>query len=608
MPENIKYTGAPTVTPEEARRTAAIPEYRLDFPQVRLSRGFEEAGQEIGRATGVLGASMRTLGESIHSLGQTFMGAGNEMFTRAEGLKQLEVETKVNNAAIAWELDQTKSDTEFGSKSGEQANGDALTAKLQADEARRQKMKEGMSAYEKKAFDQLTTRPFINSARTASAHSATEVKNQAKSAVEAKLGLVANRVAKATEDADARSALEEGRKIIEDEKRYLHGFNDDQVERTYQIWATKAVATRALVMAEKDPTAALKFLNENRDAMDAVDEGLYRNAYMQVKEKADTQIADAISNKANQDRDAPMDTKEKLALEELQRIGRGDDLELRKKVIARTKSEHAVYTAEQAELNRKAYNTVNEATHGLAEVQNKKKPTNDKELLAVPGVAEQWGLLNAAQKNQILESLDRNARGNFPDNPETKAIFRDWEGAMIEDPQRVIDKMNAEPGFIDRLEIPEAFRDRLFERWLGIMKQGIMAEADSRVGRAWNFGVQEGTVNRTLQNNPEQRRRFKSFLSSELAEWHEAHPKQFPKPDDYRQMLNNALNKDPDTAGWISSAQERYKVGTKPPKDFEEKYMRDHPNAGKAEIEHAWGRTYIRKKLQEEEVKNPKFR
>src|SRR5215472_9586774 len=131
MPE-FKYTGAPTVTPEEARRTAAIPEIRETFPEPRLTVARGQALAAVGEGVGVLGNSMRTVGAAIHSLGKTLDTAGNELWTRAEGLKKLEGETNANNAAIDWNLDQVKRDNKFSQLKGTAANSGALAAHLQS--------------------------------------------------------------------------------------------------------------------------------------------------------------------------------------------------------------------------------------------------------------------------------------------------------------------------------------------------------------------------------------------------------------------------------------------------------------------------------------------
>src|SRR5215472_16257576 len=105
MPE-FKYTGAPTLTPEEARRTAAIPEIRETYPEVTLTRAPSKAMEAVGQGIEHLGNHMNTFGAAVRSLGNSFEHAGNELYSRASALKQLEAETNANNAGIDWTMKQ----------------------------------------------------------------------------------------------------------------------------------------------------------------------------------------------------------------------------------------------------------------------------------------------------------------------------------------------------------------------------------------------------------------------------------------------------------------------------------------------------------------------
>lgn len=610
MPE-IKYTGAPTLTPEEARRTAAIPEYRLSFPEVRLTRAGAVAGEALGEATKTLGGAMGLVGRSIDSLGQTMEHAGNEMFQRAMGLKQLEAETKVNNAAVAWEQGQVKRDEEFTLKAGEQANSGALDAKQKTDEEARQKVRNALgSPYEQKLFDQQTTRVYLSSIRRSAEHAAKETKIFAKNSVEARANMIKNGMASAKEDADFEAADEEGKRLFMNERRFLHGQNAEQANLDYMTWRTDAIAARAQRMAsEGDNTHALAILDAYKDEMDKVDVDKYTQVYGKIRAKADRDESYAAADKAigAGKPDDLYEVQEKRLMDELKRTGRINQPEFVKEALSNLASLHARQQYKFNEDRRQAEDFVSRATHGLRPEQNKVKPKDEKELMAIPDMKEYWDKLSGDQQKRFLDVLNINARGNWPDTPEAKAEYRYWQGSMLLNPAEMRQKMLEDNTFIDKLKIPEHYRDTLYTQYLNVLRQGEKADEDTRVARLYNYGKQNFLIPPSIDGSKHNKPRMYSYLSSELDQWHKDHPQQMPKAEDFKVMINRAReNVEGERSVWtlgFKPTSQRFQQATEPTSEFRNNYFKERPNASEEEMKKAFTDTYVWKLLHGEETK-----
>jgi hypothetical protein len=603
MPENIKYTGAPTLTPEEARRTAAIEPYRLDFPQVRLSRAGEEAGQEIGRATGVLGATMHTVGASIDSLGKTFDNAGTELWNRAMGIKQLESETKVNNATVAWELGQVKRDEEFKGKAGEAANSQALEAQLKTNEEGRQKVRNTLTPYEQKMFDAQTTRQLIISARNSGAHAAQETKTLAGHAIEARVGLLGNGVASAKEDVDAKAKLQEMARIYDTEWRHIHGANDDMVHREYMIAATKAIAARAeRVATDGDPTHAMKILEDNKKDLDDVDSEIYRRVSQHVKAE-DSRIATRVlSDKAyHDDPDASLGSIEDKA-KKLAEEHRPGDKVFSDNTITQVRATYGIERQKQLDNENRAEDLLSSAAHGLTPGQQGKTPQRWEEVEAVPGVKEAIGTLK--RKDEFINRMHKivldNAFGDrWADTPEAEARGRQLKGMYI----------NGNPEFANvKLEDEKLPRkgtwgkDTLLLNQMKMIHDGLNFQKDPHVDKAFKAINSALVLPKNLNKKGPEQDLFMSAL------WHAIQSEQQIRKDkplsstDYVEMGKQLLQTG--EWSWFGGAPPAYRAAATPTSAYSKDFKKDHPLASPQDIQFEWAKDHVRTLLKKEESRS----
>lgn len=575
MPE-IKYTGAPTVTPEEARRTAAIPEYQLKFPEVQLTTAKGKALEALGAGEQTLGNSMRTVGAAIDTLGNTLGTAGNELFGRAEGLRQLQAETNADNATINWSLNQVKRDDEFKKKRGLAANDDALAAHLTASENDRQAARDKLSSdYERKLFDRETRRTFIVSARAAGSHAATETRNQAISAQEAKLGILQNRAIGSKDDVDFKAFEAQAYDILNGQYRYLTGKGSDEIAREAATWSSKAVVGRAQLLAEVDPGGALKMLEANRQQLDLIDERMFIAAHKEIKARAEDRDARVYADRAYSAKpDAPLDDVEKAAVAQAERDHPGD-LRIRDKTIERVRGTFANERAKQADLEHRSWTTVEKALAGMVDVQQGQKPTKWEELEAVPGIKE---ALNYIQhKDELINRAHRIIRDNaygdrWADTPEAHKRGQDLEGMYISGDRRFLSiKLEDE-------HLPRGGKwgkDSLIEKQMRMREQGVNFEENPHVRQAFGAMTAVGMLDRKYTTPGSTQNEFKSAIYHAIQAELQLNEGKPLNDENYRAIGKRLLSQDP---GWFQWPGYRKieEVSSKDRPVFEQ-IKKDHP-------------------------------
>jgi hypothetical protein len=599
MPD-IPYKPVPTVSPEEARRTAAIPSIHENFPHVQLTTAIGGALEQAGAVQRQYGATMSTVADSMHSLGRVLGDVGDKMWTSAVGLKQLESEKNVNDATIAYEQDQMKRDEAFKQLEGNAADSNALAAHMKASEDARQKVKAGMSMYEQKLFDAQTTRQYLISMRAAGGHVATETKNAAYASFEARVNSTVSQMSQAKEDKDYEVGAATIQGIIKDHLQPLRGWSDDVAKEKYHEVMQKAFAGRMEVLSETDPGRAMTLLEANKDNMDGA---TYARLYNTIRGQKIEQGSNHIANQVQQEMpNASLEEKLKRGDEIAERDAAGDE-KYQAAERRKVETQHNVGIKEDNEARQKAENTA----LAIARARNSeggKRPVSLAEARVQPGFNEAYALLNEHQRGELDKIFLSNSKEDYPDTPQTKAIYRKYDGEMLDYPTAMLDRMRQNPSFIDSLQMPEKFRDVLYNRYRELVKQGKAAEADSKVGRAYAKGVQNGMIGRTVDKNDNNRQHFKSYLGERLRAEEEVKKGPLDEKETIK-VIDDALSWHKEQGDWFQ--HQRYKTLTEPTSQYETWYSGQHPGAGKEEIQRAYARAKVKELLEKEEKTGPKI-
>lgn len=478
MPE--PYKPVPTVAPEEARRTAAIPSIHEEYPHVQFTRAGAEALGEVGRATGVLGSSMRTLGESIGTLGKAYDNVGNEMYQRAMGLVELEQEKKVNDATIGYEMGQMDRDEKFRLKEGTAADSEALKAHLTESENARQAIKNTLSPYSQAKFDQATTRAFIQSARLASTHAATETRKATAGSIQALIDTTTAQMAKTTEDVDFKAGQQRVYDLV-GQLQHLHGWTNEETSLFYKKQIEDALASRIKDLSLKDPGRAMQMLEENKEGFANLK--LWDQTYEHVKRERDWSGSRHIGDQVRSEMpDAPLADWEKRAAELAERDAPGDD-RYKKLAIGEARNRFALAKQEEIDQTQKDHKVLTDAAMG----KPGQRPKTWDEFLLLPGVRDALD----RHGNTIEDHLRRIVLDN-PDRDRTIAanhdeIFRNIRGNLMYDhKEETVAMIAANPSYIRSLPITTREQDELYNIYQAERAREGKSEAQARVDHGYN--------------------------------------------------------------------------------------------------------------------------
>ena len=580
------YTPVPTVAPEEARRTAAIPEIHEEVPHVTFTRAGERAGEALGEATRQYGATMSTVADSIRSLGRAVSGAGDEMFTRALALKQLESEKTVNDATVGYEMSQLDRDEKFKLKEGTAADSTALKAHMEESNNARLAIKNTMTPNEQRMFDTATTGQYIRSMREAGHHAAQQTKAATSGSIEAVINTTTAGMGKAIEDSDFKVGADQVRDLVYGTKdksglKQLHGWTDEQADMEFKRRIEGALAARISDFSLRDPGRAMQMLNENKDQFENI--GLWDRTYKAVKAEYDRRGARNIADEADQKMpDASMADRDAFARERAQRDAPGDSI-YRDAAVDRTRVNQRIRESELEEQKKRDYQTALRTANGYKTASGK-KPMTMEDARVEPGFKEAYSNLDEQQRMHVDHIIDTNSKKDFPPSDETDAVYRYWHGRLTYiDPVQAAAEISANPSMINDLEIPRHQRNELFSIYDRVMGKEMAAAGDPKVQQGMKILEAAGFPSRIFRDK-NLKPRFASVLG-QLAEEKIAQTKKLPTRDEWVALGNQALHSTPGYGPFgLFGGEAYYKSITSVPSGFKADWQKTHPGASDTEV------------------------
>jgi len=601
MPEPT-YKPVFTQLPEEARRTAAIPSMHQDLPHVQFSTAIARAGEEAGRAVGQLGSTMHTVAQAVGTLGTAFNHAGNEIWDRAVALKQLESEKKVNDATIGYEMGQLDRDEKFKLKEGTAADSAALKAHMEESNNARLAIKNTLTPYEQRMFDQQTTRQYIQSMRTAGSWAASQTRAAIAGSYEARLKMTTARMGNATEDADFEAGKAEATQIVK-EMQAVHGWTDEKALQHLNENIEHAFATRAKFIAETDPTTAMKMLEANKGRMNPI---IYMQAYNSVKGQLDKRGSRNIADDVfNENPDATLEDMRKRAAELADERHKGD-ITLKDLAVQRTESKWRDQKQDQDEIQKKNLSTALDIVYGF-KTQSGKRPHTIEEAEAEPGFKAAFdGIKDPQHRKAIIDII--NKREDFPWSPEAQAEFHKWDGLLrFEHKQETTAAIANNPGLINDLKIPYHMRDQLYNTWRANQAQMKKTEGELKVDHGVSVLRQKGYGEMLRKMQKPAKAVFYSVLST-LAEREEQRLKRPLKDEEWEAVGNQAFNTK-EVEGWFGfkSHPEYYRTFapgySKEYNIFKDRFTIKNQGANPAAIQRAFNDWKIQRDLEADEAR-----
>lgn len=216
-----------------------------------------------------------------------------------------------------------------------------------------------------------------------------------------------------------------------------------------------------------------------------------------------------------------------------------------------TAATNQVVTAQTAARNT-AHNNLLTATMG-GENANGPKPTTVPELMnSYSGAKNDWAAASPEQRQQLLGSLQRNAKGTpVAWNDSNLSAYHGYLGMYNSDPEKF---QSIDFAHVDNL--PDSARKELIQKQTGLTNK----PADNQnVLRAISLARTAG-FNTNKNDNPDQYNQFVGGLSKELDEFQEVHGRR-PNDSDIRNITQRMLMPQPGTAGFLGfGGKQKYQM------------------------------------------------
>jgi hypothetical protein len=484
MPEEkrVPYTPFPTTEP----KMVPTPSIHETLPDVPIKNAVGEALSIVGRGMGTLGDAYRAVGSSYDRLGATSEGVGNKLYEQAVAQAQLRIDKEVDDATLKNYQIQGQNADEFMKLQGDAATPESYKAAMKKGADARLAIENTLTSAEaKRRFRGESRGTMGNEFRRMGLHASQEQKSSLDRSTTSSILMYKDQAAKADNDKDYKDAFDKGKSLIEDRQRHLRGWDNDATKEVLGKYESDIIVQRAKLMAEKNPKAALDYLESNFN-QGKVTADVYDDVHKNIRHEVYTVEGRNIGDKAVPDPKVSLEEQIKKG-DELAEEARPGDVELKTQVRNRIKVNHNIYKEEAKQAKQERDETINNALYGFRHPDGK-APTKMEELIVWPDVKAALDGLNSAEKHKVEAQLLRNAQGDIKPNPATDLRKAQLEGIMINDPMTFRD-MN----LLDEY-LPRSDRNELRKAQIKIIKEGLKAADDPKVKQAYDHIVHGGAV------------------------------------------------------------------------------------------------------------------
>jgi hypothetical protein len=545
----------------------------VEVPSVQISGAVGHALSIAGHMQEVEGQATGFLARNMDTTAKQFEHAGDEIFQRAVGLQQLENETAAKKAGMEYDVYAGKQEAEFSKKAGEAASAGELKAHMEDLQKKRNEVSGKMSnPAMKRMFDDHSINTLTSKINAAASHAAKETRKAAVGASEGRINLNIDTFAKTDDIKDSERIMEETRKEHFGTAVPLRGWSSDEANARWHEIVDKMIATKATRMGDRDPSRALEMLEENSKSMTG---DTYNRVKKTLQDAQDIQRARNIGNRIKQDHeDAPLETRMEEADKKAEEIAPGDG-KLKDAVRGRVRNDWAESEREARDLRNRYTELGVKAAQGEF-TPSQPLPTKIEELMAVDGFKEAWDNLKNKQRGEILKTLARNAKGDYPETAETRratmTLAMEAESPKPEDVEAFMARD------IEALPIPIKARNKLNGLKLKIAKREGFANAD--VGEAWRVAgnlIPDNIRKKTSSAWKDYAGALGVALEDEL----KANKGIKLKPEQIREVVGRLNAYDPDVS-WYNIFAKRHYETMRAPTDEELRQIKDR-NPGMTE-------------------------
>lgn len=489
-----EYDPVPQAQPQQLRRQAD----RIDvpFPDVRFSDAIGQALQDVGReGFGTLSRATQAAAQAYDNMGNTLEGVGNKIFERAMGLQELENETKVNNAAVAYGAYEGQERMKIDSLKGEGANSTVLAAKQQEWEAKRQELRNTLPLTARKSFDGETLGVLGSMVNHAATHFSQQTKLAAGGAATSLNSMDIERSIRSDDPAEVERLWGGIEKRTRETIAPINNWSKEETELRLNDLKAEIAAGKIKNVAETDSSKALEMLEANRKLKEGegvIDSKLYEQLHTTLMGEQTRQQGRNIGLRVqNDDPEASLSEKEDKARKMAEEVNPHNP-DLPHAAVAEVDARHNKYRQDLIQEEARNLDKVHESLYGYANPDGKMPTTPDELFAPGPEYKSAYEHLNNANRNKIDAGLRNNAKGDFPETEATRRLRWELDNIAQDDPARFKDMD------FSHLQIPISDRVALHNRQLQIKKEGIKLENDPNTARAMGILSSNGILTRDI--------------------------------------------------------------------------------------------------------------
>lgn len=589
-----EYTPYSTVKPEGPRMVAERVD--INYPHVQFSNAVGRAMEVAGSGMQSLAGAQGAVARAFDDLGNQLERTGNQLWSRAEGLQELQNENARSKAELEFDKYVATKTAQFENNKGEAATEETYKAYVKDLEDQAKKLGEKLPPTTLKKYTESTMNQIGKRGIAAAGHVASQIRAVTIATSEARVNQWKDDLSKTDDINTTKELIEKIEKEITSIQAPAKGWSREILHEAIRKQVGEGYAGQLKNLARTNPWQAEKILDhpENKGMWD---DKQYAALKQHILERQAHLTSRNVANDI-QDKDPDGDLEKKLA--------EGDKRveDLTKKIPeVKELTRHAIEERHHSHnriVEERRREAARFATHILDGGGNPDgtRPKNLDQFYADGGDEARRAYENAGKDGQakIRKQLNRNALGLVDPTPESEDLRLTLEGLKRDNPAKFRDLD------LNSLEDLRLSDKKHFENLQKQMREkGIKLEDDPHVGTALSKARANGWIDRNLPKSPAKWEKFQGAFSDAIHAIQKQVGYDKELSDDQIKAITFMLQEKETYIGkkWgvgynvVKEGDPLYQRGREVPEDVKNEILKAHPGISDNEILERYRRSLI---------------
>lgn len=595
MPPKVspEYTPYATVAPQGPRQVTE----RVDitFPEVKISDAMGRAMRSAGESIEGVGKAQAWVANAFDNLGTQLEKTGNQLWSRAEGLQELQNENARSKAELEFEKYRATKQAQFSNLKGEAATEGTYKAYVKDLEDQARKLGEKLPPKTLEKYNASTRGEIGRAGVAAAGHVASEIRAVTIATSEARVNQWKDQLSKTDDINETKELIQKIEKEILTTQVPVKGMSKPVADEAIRKHVGEGYIQQLQHLARTNPWQALKIL-EHPDNKGLWDDKQYTQAKEKILAERDRLTSRNIATRVQESNpDKSLDEKIEEGVKDAKERN-PDAPDLPEMVRSAIKERHHTHIDSIERVRRENNRVAISILSGDGNPDGVKPKTPD-EFFRDGGEAARKAWDDETLRPAIKRQLNRNALGLNDPTPESEDIRLAIEGIRKSDPARFRD---LDLNQFDDLRLQEK---KHFENLQEQLRQkGIKLEDDPHVSAALSKSRANGWIDRKLLASPAKWEKFQGAFSDAI---HVIQKQQgYDKPLSDDQIKGIALMlQEPETYigrkfgfGYnvVKEGEPLYQRSREISEGAKNEILKDHPGISENEILERYRRNMIR--------------